>query len=58
MRWWRRHLHGSNTPFQGFAQDTWISRARHKPVYLEPLVMSSQVGERMSGRDFMPLSST
>lgn len=43
---------------KGHVRDTCLSRARHKPVYLEPLVMSSKVGERMSGRDIMPLSST
>src|SRR5215831_6264723 len=42
----------------GFVRDTCLCRARDIISYLAPLVMSSKVGERMSGREFMPLSST
>jgi hypothetical protein len=41
-----------------YVRDLCLCRARHNLVYLAHLVMSSKVGERMNGRDFMPFSST
>jgi hypothetical protein len=43
---------------KGFVRDDMLCRIGHKHVYLAHLVMSSKVGERMGGIDFMTFSST
>jgi hypothetical protein len=46
------------TAYEGYVRNTCLCRARHKHVYLEYLVMSSKVGERMGGVGVMTFSST
>jgi len=44
--------------WEGYVRSTCLCRARDKHVYVEHLIMSSKVGERMEGRDFITFSST